>query len=278
MADPGFTLIFAISIIAGFFGAMTGLGGGTIIVPVLSFLGVDIKVAIAASMISVIATSCSSAAAYIRQGLVNLKVGMFLEMFTILGAVIGASITLISGQSILFIAFGTVLIGAGISLFAKQRFSPELASTGHQDHFSRWLGLTGGYEDRAENRTITYYPTRAAIGGPLMIIAGMISGLLGIGAGAFKVLIQDLAMGLPTKVSTSTSNMIIGVTALAGSSVYLAAGLVDPVLAVPIILGVVVGALAGTPLLVRTTNQTVRNYFIVVIMIIGIGMVMRGLS
>jgi uncharacterized membrane protein YfcA len=278
MADPGFSLIFFISIVAGFFGAMTGLGGGTIIVPALTFLGVDIKIAIAASMVSVIATSCSSAAAYIRQGMVNLKVGMFLEMFTILGAVIGASITLFSGQTILYIVFGLVLVGAGISLFAKQRLSPEPSSAGHQDRFSRWLGLTGSYEDRAEKRTITYYPTRAAIGGPLMVLAGIISGLLGIGAGAFKVLVQDLAMGLPTKVSTSTSNMIIGVTALAGSSVYLAAGLVDPVLAIPIILGVIVGALAGTLLLVRTSNQTVRNYFIVVVMIIGIDMMIRGMS
>jgi uncharacterized membrane protein YfcA len=276
MAEPGFTLIFLVSIIAGLFGAMTGLGGGTIIVPALTFLGVDIKVAIAASMVSVIATSCSSAAVYVRQGLVNLKVGMYLEMFTILGAVTGASITLVSGQDVLFVAFGAVLIGAGIALFAKQRISPEPATADHRDRFSRWLGLTGGYTDRAEKRTIAYYPTRAGLGGPLMVIAGMISGLLGIGAGAFKVLVQDLAMGLPTKVSTSTSNMIIGVTALAGSSVYLAAGLVDPVLVVPVILGVVIGALTGTFLLVRVTNQTVRNYFIVVVMIIGIDMVIRG--
>jgi uncharacterized membrane protein YfcA len=277
MAEPGFTLIFLVSIVAGFFGAMTGLGGGTIIVPVLTFLGVDIKLAIAASMVSVIATSCSSAAAYIRQGLVNLKVGMYLEMFTILGAVVGASITLISGQNILYIIFGMVLIGAGVSLLVKQRYAPEPATAERQDRFSRWLGLAGSYDDRSEKRTITYYPTRAAIGGPLMVIAGMIAGLLGIGAGAFKVLVQDLAMGLPTKASTSTSNMIIGVTALAGSSVYLAAGLISPVLAVPIILGVVVGALAGTLLLVRTTNQMVRNYFIVVVMIIGIDMIIRGL-
>jgi uncharacterized membrane protein YfcA len=277
MAEPGFTLILLVSIIAGFFGAMTGLGGGTIIVPVLTFLGVDIKLAIAASMVSVIATSCSSAAAYIRQGLVNLKVGMYLEMFTILGAVVGASITLVSGQNILYIIFGMVLVGAGVSLLVKQRYALKPATAESQDRFSRWLGLGGRYYDRSEKRTITYYPTRAVIGGPLMVIAGMIAGLLGIGAGAFKVLVQDLAMGLPTKVSTSTSNMIIGVTALAGSSVYLAAGLISPTLAVPIILGVVVGALAGTLLLVRTTNQMVRNYFIVVVMIIGIDMIIRGL-
>jgi uncharacterized membrane protein YfcA len=278
MADPGFALIFAVSLVAGFFGAMTGLGGGTIIVPVLTYLGVDIKLAIAASMVSVIATSCSSAAAYIRQGLVNLKVGMYLEMFTVIGALLGASLTLVSGQDPLFVAFGVILIAAAISLFVKQRLAPETAPPGRQDRFSRWLGLSGCYEDRAEKQTISYAPTRAALGGPLMVAAGVISGLLGIGAGAFKVLVMDLAMDLPTKVSTSTSTLIIGVTALAGSSVYLAAGLVDPALVVPVILGVAAGALAGTVLLVRITNQAVRNYFMVVVMIIGVYMIVQGVA
>ena len=276
MADPAFFLVLIISVVAGFFGAMTGLGGGTIVVPVLTFLGVDIKVAIAASMVSVIATSCSAAAVYVRQGMVNLKVGMFLEMFTIVGAVIGASITLISGQQALYIAFGAILIFAGVSLFIKQRLSPGSGKRENQDRFTRWLGLDGGYNDRAEKKRNEYYPSRAALGGPLMVIAGMISGLLGIGAGAFKVLVQDLAMGLPTKVSTSTSNMIIGVTALAGSSVYLSAGLVDPNLAAPVIIGVVIGAFSGTVLLTRTTNQNVRRYFIVIVVLIGIDMIVRG--
>ena len=276
MTDPSFFLVLIISVVAGFFGAMTGLGGGTIVVPVLTFLGVDIKVAIAASMVSVIATSCSAAAVYVRQGMINLKVGMFLEMFTIVGAVIGASITLISGQQALYIAFGAILIIAGVSLFIKQRLSPAGGKKENQDRFTRWLGLDGGYDDRAEKRRIEYYPSRAALGGPLMVVAGMISGLLGIGAGAFKVLVQDLAMGLPTKVSTSTSNMIIGVTALAGSSVYLSAGLVDPGLAAPVIIGVVIGAFSGTVLLTRTTNRNVRRYFIVIVLLIGIDMVARG--
>jgi uncharacterized membrane protein YfcA len=273
-----FEIIFLVAIVAGFFGAMTGLGGGTVIVPVLTFLGVDIKMAIAASMVSVVATSCSSAAMYVRQGLVNLKVGMYLEMFTVVGAVIGASITLASGRQFLFVTFGAVLITAGVSLIIKQRLSLEPGPRDRQDRFSRWLGLTGSYDDRAEGRRIIYYPTRAGLGGALMIIAGLIAGLLGIGAGAFKVLVQDLAMGLPTKVSTSTSNMIIGVTALAGTSVYLSAGLVEPNLAVPVILGVVVGAFIGTLLLVRMTNQTIRKYFIVVVILIGIVMIIRGFT
>ncbi len=278
MADPGFLLIFLISIVAGIFGAMTGLGGGTLMVPVLTFLGVDIKLAIAASMVSVTATSCSSAAIYLRQGLVNLKVGMYLEIFTICGAVIGASITLVSGQDLLFIVFGAILIAAALLLFVKQRRSPEQATRVTRDRFSCWLELEGTCVDKAENRTYPYFPTRAATAGPVMVIAGLVSGLLGIGAGAFNVLAQDLLMDLPTKISTATSSLIIGVTALAGSSVYLAAGLVDPGLAVPVILGVMIGALAGSAVLVRSTSQMVRSYFMIVVIGIGISMVVRGVS
>lgn len=273
-----FELIFLVALVAGFFGAMAGLGGGTVIVPALTFLGVDIKLAIAATMVSVVATSCSSAAMYVRQGLVNLKVGMYLEMFTVVGAVIGASITRVSGRQFLFVIFGVVLIAAGASLVVKQRLSPKPASRDRQDRFSRWLGLAGSYEDRAEGRHIVYYPTRAGLGGLLMLVAGVIAGLLGIGAGAFKVLVQDLAMGLPTKVSTSTSNMIIGVTALAGSSVYLSAGLVEPDLAVPVILGVVVGAFVGTLLLVRITHRTIQRYFVAVVVLIGVFMIRQGFA
>jgi uncharacterized membrane protein YfcA len=272
-----FDTVFLIAIVAGLFGALTGLGGGTVMVPVLTYLGVDIKIAIAASMISVIATSCSSASLYIRQGLVNLKTGMFLEMFTIIGAVIGASITLITGAGLLFIAFGAILILAGILLFLRDRIFVREVTADQQDQLSNVLDLQRQYEDQAEKRQIIYYPVRAGVGGPLMVFAGMISGLLGIGAGAFKVLVQDLIMGIPTKVSTSTSNLIIGVTALAGSSIYLSAGLVDPTLAVPIILGVALGATAGTVLLQRMTNQTVRRYFIVVVILIGLDMIRRGL-
>jgi uncharacterized membrane protein YfcA len=271
-----FDAVFIIAIVAGLFGALTGLGGGTVMVPVLTYLGVDIKLAIAASMISVIATSCSAASLYIRQGIVNLKTGMFLEMFTIVGAVIGASITLITGSEPLFIAFGAILILAGILLFARDRIPDKKITAGQPDRTFKFLDLAGQYVDRAEKQQVVYTPVRAGIGGPLMIVAGMISGLLGIGAGAFKVLVQDLIMGMPTKVSTSTSNLIIGVTALAGSSVYLSAGLVDPTLAVPIILGVALGATAGTVLLQRMTNKTVRQYFIVVVILIGLDMIRRG--
>jgi len=270
-----FHILFLVSIVAGFVGAMSGMGGGVVLIPVLTFLGMDIKHAIAVSIVSVIATSSGSASAYVRDRITNLKVGMFLEMFTIVGALAGAAITLVSGRRILFILFGTLLLSSWIALF-RQR-SEVWRPVGHQDIFSRWLELQGSYYDRSVRQTITYRGVRAYLGGPLMFGAGLIAGLLGIGAGALKVLIHDLVMGLPPKVSTTTSNLIIGVTALAGTSVYLAAGMIDPGLAAPIILGVVFGAFMGTRLLVRLTNQTVRHIFLGVLLVLGFEMIVRGI-
>jgi uncharacterized membrane protein YfcA len=267
-----FESLFLISLAAGLVGALTGMGGGVILVPALTFLGIDIKHAIAVSMVSVIATSSGSAAAYVRDRITNLKVGMFLEMFTICGALVGAAITLSSEQRLLQLVFGLVLLFSSATLFV-QRFRRRRAAT--QDALSHWLELEGSYYDQAVQRTITYKGTRAYLGGPLMFGAGLIAGLLGIGAGALKVLVLDLVMGLPSKVSTTTSNLIIGVTALAGASVYLAAGLVDPGQAAPVILGVVTGAFLGTRLLVRLRNRTVRGLFTVVLFALGIEMIMR---
>ena len=269
-----FHLLFLVSVFAGFVGAMSGLGGGVILIPVLTFFGMDIKNAIAVSIVSVIATSSGSASAYVRDRITNLKVGMFLEMFTIVGALAGAAITLVSGRRFLFILFGTVLLFSWVALF-RQRHE-DWHPTVHQDHFSRWLELQGSYYDQSIRETVDYRGTRAYLGGPLMFVAGMIAGLLGIGAGALKVLIHDLVMRLPPKVSTTTSNLIIGVTALAGTSVYLSAGMIDPGLAAPIILGVVLGATLGTHLLVRLTNQMVRRIFLGVLLILGAEMIIRG--
>lgn len=145
---------------------------------------------------------------------------------------------------------------------------------GRVDPLSRWLELSGSYYDQAAGDTISYHGTRAYLGGPLKFVADLVAGLLGIGAGAIKVLIHDLVMGLPPKVSTTTSNLIIGVTALAGTSVYLAAGLIDPGLTAPVMLGVLLGAFLGTRLLVRVVNMTVRRFFLVVL---GIEMIVRGI-
>jgi uncharacterized membrane protein YfcA len=268
-------LLFVIAMMAGFVGAMSGMGGGVILIPALTLLGVDIKHAIAVSIVSVIATSSGSASAYVRDRITNLKVGMFLEMFTIIGALVGAAITLASAHRPLFILFGLVLLGSAMPILFQRREGSRSAA--HQDSFSRWLELKGSYYDEPMQKTIRYRGARAYFGGPFMFGAGLISGLLGIGAGALKVLILDLAMALPAKVSTTTSNLIIGVTALAGTSVYLSAGLIDPGLAAPVIVGVVLGAFLGTRVLVRLTNKAVGRILTVVLMVLGLEMILRGI-
>ncbi len=269
-----FELIFLISIAAGFVGAMSGMGGGIILIPALTFLGMDIKHSIAVSIISVIATSSGSASAYVRDKITNLKIGMFLEMFTILGAIVGAAITLATGQRYLYFLFGIVLLASWVALLIQRRIKEKPEA--QQDRFSQWLELSGSYYDQATHETISYKAVRSYFGALLMFGAGLVAGLLGIGAGALKVLIHDLVMGLPPKVSTTTSNLIIGVTALAGASVYLAAGLVDTGLIAPVILGVVAGAFIGTRVLVKVTNQVVRNIFLVVLIVLGLEMLLRG--
>jgi uncharacterized protein len=269
-----FQLLFPIAIVAGFIGAMSGMGGGVVIIPVLTLLGVDIKHAIAISILSVIATSSGSASAYIRDHITNLKVGMFLEMFTIIGALVGAKITLAISPKPLYIVFGLVLLGSWLALLLMRH---TMIHAGEQDRFTRWLELEGSYPDKAIGEVVQYKARRAYFGAPLMFGAGVIAGLLGIGAGAVKVLIHDLVMGLPPKVSTTTSNMIIGVTALAGASVYLAAGLISPRLAAPVILGIAIGAFLGTRLLVRMTNEAVRHFFLFILLILATEMLIRGI-
>jgi uncharacterized membrane protein YfcA len=271
-----FEFLFLISLAAGFVGAMSGMGGGVVLIPALTLFGLDIKHAIAVSIVSVIATSSGSASAYVRDRITNLKVGMFLEMFTIVGALVGATITLISSHRPLFFAFGVVLLGSWAALFAERHQTWQPGK--RQDAFSKWLELQGRYDDQATQETVEYCGVRAYLGGPLMFGAGLIAGLLGIGAGALKVLIHDLVMGLPPKVSTTTSNLIIGVTALAGTSVYLAAGLIDPGLVAPVMLGVLVGAFIGTRVLVRVSNEAVRRFFQVVLAVLGIEMIVRGIQ
>lgn len=267
-------MLLAISVAGGFVGAMSGMGGGIVLIPALTLLGVDIKHAIAVSIVSVIATSSGSASAYVRDGITNLRVGMFLEMFTIVGALVGAAITVAAASRPMFVAFGVVLIGSWFALLAEGR--DDRQTTTSTDRFDRWLGLRGGYWDRASGEYIRYEARRAYLGGPLMFGAGFVAGLLGIGAGALKVLIHDLVMGLPSKVSTTTSNLIIGVTALAGASTYFAAGLVDAGTAAPVVIGVLGGSVAGTRVLVRLSNRAVRRFFQVVLLVLGVEMLTRG--
>ena len=267
--------LLLLSFVAGLVGALAGMGGGIVLIPALTLAGEDIKRAIAVSTVSVIATSSGAASAYVRDHVTNLKVGMFLEMFTIVGAIAGASLTVASSTRPLFILFGLVLLASWTALWVQRNRSWQAPAT--QDGLSRWLELEGAYDDRSSGQHVVYRATRAGLGGPLMFVAGLVAGLLGIGAGALKVLIHDLVMGLPPKVSTTTSNLIIGVTALAGTSVYLAAGMIDAGLAAPVIVGVTIGAFAGTRILLRVSNETVHRVFRWVLLVLGSEMIVRGL-
>jgi uncharacterized membrane protein YfcA len=251
------------------------MGGGILLVPALTLAGFGIKEAIAVSVVSVIATSSGAASAYVRDRITHVKTGMFLEMFTISGALVVATVMLVSAQRLLFILFGVVLIGSWVALLTHRELSKRKEVP--QDSLSHWLELQGSYFDQAHNENINYKGVRAYIGGPAMFGVGIIAGMLGIGAGALKVLVLDLIMGYPPKVSTTTSNMIIGVTALAGASVFLVAGLLKPGVAAPVALGVVIGAFVGTRLLVKLKNQTIRNFFLVILLVFGLEMIIRGL-
>src|SRR5277367_2631562 len=260
------------SLLAGFLGALTGLGGGVVIVPMLTLLfGVDLRYAIGAALVSVIATSSGAAAAYVRDGYSNIRVGMFLEIATTIGALSGAALALYLRASIIAIIFGVVLL---YSAYASYRQGPHATENQAPDKLATWLHMDSAYP--TANGLETYHVRRVPLGFLIMYIAGVLSGLLGIGSGAVKVLAMDQAMKLPFKVSTTTSNFMIGVTAAASAGIYLARGYIDPVLAMPVMLGVLGGSLVGSKILVRAEVKTLRIVFAVVIVALGVEMIYNG--
>jgi uncharacterized membrane protein YfcA len=269
-----FTLIVgAGSFAAGFLGSLTGLGGGVVIVPLLSLgLGVDIRYAIGASLISVIATSSGAAAAYVREGFSNLRIGMFLEMATTVGAVGGAFLAGWISTRALAVIFGIVLLYSGY-LSGRQRRQRDSGAT--PDRLAVRLRMDGVYPTPDGPRAYHAHAVPAGFG--LMLVAGTLSGLLGIGSGALKVLAMDQAMRLPFKVSTATSNFMIGVTAAASAGVYLNRGYVDPGVAMPVTLGVLAGSLLGARLLMEAKSRWLRLLFSVVVVLLGLEMIRSGL-
>jgi uncharacterized membrane protein YfcA len=267
-------VVFAVSLAAGVVGSLLGLGGGIVVVPVLTLaLGIDIRYAIGASIVSVIATSSGAAAAYVRQHLTNLRVAMFLEMATTTGAISGAFIAGLLDPRWLFIAFGLLL---GYSAFAMLR-QPRDRTTGVQpDAWADRLRLHESYFDETIGEVRAYRVGHVQLGLLLMYLAGAVSGLLGIGSGAFKVPALDLAMGLPIKVSTATSNFMIGVTAAASAGVYFSRGDIDPFVAGPVAAGVVLGAFAGSKLLSKLPASKLRIAFVAVLLLIAIQMLYHG--
>ena len=268
-----FTGIVALgSFLAGLLGALTGLGGGVVVVPMLTLLfHVDIRYAVGASLVSVIATSSGAAAAYVREGFSNIRIGMFLETATTVGAIAGAAIALHVPTSAIAIVFGCVLLySAYVSSRPRQEHGPELQSS----PAAKKLRLHGTYPTPEGKQP--YAVTGVSAGYGLMFGAGVLSGLLGIGSGAVKVLAMDQAMKIPFKVSTTTSNFMIGVTAAASAGVYLSRGYIEPGIAMPVMLGVLLGSMIGAKFLVRTKVNVLRYVFAVVIVGLAIEMIFNG--
>lgn len=268
--------VLLISISAGLLGSLIGLGGGFIMIPALVLLGVPLKYAIAASMVTIIATSSGSAASNVKERMVNLRAAMYLEMFTVVGAIAGASVTSLIAPRILYFFFAAFLLTSfyGIRKYARE----DILAGARQDRLARWLNLQGSYYDKKLAKQVDYRLTKPALAGPGMFVAGVAAGMLGIGAGAFKVSVQELILGMPSKVATATSNFIIGMTALAGASVYFFSGLLYLDLAAPMLIGTTVGALLGGRTLNKFSGRALRKLFLIVAVLAIIEMLYKGVT
>jgi uncharacterized membrane protein YfcA len=266
---------FGISISAGLLGSLLGLGGGIIVVPALTLLlGVDIRYAIGASIVSVIATSSGAGAAYVRDRLVNIRVAMFLELATTVGALAGAFLAGVVSGRWLYLIFAVAM---GYTAAAMWRHNDDKRShPPRADGLADTLALHGGYFDPMAGQEIGYRVHRSALGFGLSGIAGALSGLLGIGGGIIKVPAMALGMGIPIKVATTTSNFMIGVTAAASAGVYFTRGDVDPFIAAPTALGVLVGSVLGTRLMRRIRGSALRAAFTAVLIVVAVQMALRG--
>jgi hypothetical protein len=275
VTNLAFTMAIGLgSFVAGLIGALTGLGGGVVIVPLLALAcGVDLHYAIGASLVSVIATSSGAAAAYVSEGYSNIRIAMLLEIATTLGAMSGATLAAEVPTRTLAVAFAAVLM---YSAYLSGGASQGNASDGKLDRLAGWLRLNSSYP--SADGFVSYHVRRVPTGFALMYGAGILSGLLGIGSGAVKVLAMDRVMQLPFKVATTTSNFMIGVTAAASAGIYLRRGYIDPGLALPVVLGVLLGSVAGARLLTGVKTSLLRNLFRCVIVMLALEMLYKGLT
>lgn len=266
--------LFGVSLVAGFFGSLVGLGGGIVVVPALTLLfGIDIRYAIGASIVSVIGTSSGAAAAYVREHLTNLRAAMFLELGTTAGAVSGAYLAGLLHGRWLYLIFGLVLAQSAFGMFRRMTVP---AGPVPPDRWADQLQLHGSYFDEARGRQVSYRVTNTQLGLVLMWLAGVFSGLLGLGSGTLKVSALDIAMRMPIKISTATSNLMIGVTAAASAGVYFLRGDIDPVVAAPVALGVVAGSFAGSRILGRTDSRVLRILFLAVLVFVASQMIWKA--
>lgn len=268
-----------VGLFAGILGALLGLGGGIVITPVLTLLfGVDIKYAVGASIIAVLATSSGSAIAYLKDDMLNLRIAMFLEIFTTLGAFVGAVLSVITDSQFLFLLYGALMLFQAFNMYQKIRSKKEEHLPSQNDAIAEKLNLSGEYFDKGLNRTIKYQVANVPGGSIVMFFAGVMSALLGIGAGAFKVLAMDTVMKMPLKASSATANFMMGVTGTASAILYLFVGQINPVLVTPIALGVLVGSFIGSRIMPYVPVKVLRWIFLVALLALGMQMFIRGMK
>lgn len=273
-----FVMLF-LGFISGLFGSILGLGGGIIITPIITtYFGVDIKHAIGASIIAVIATSSGAAISYLKDDIINIRAAMFLEIFTTTGGLIGAILSGLFDATILNILFGILLIFQVYNMWRKIHKGEDTLRNVEPDRISRQLKLNSSYYDKQLQREVHYEVEKVPGGASIMFGAGVASGLLGIGSGVFKVMAMDSMMKMPLKASTATSNLMIGVTAASSATVYFFNGYVNPTLAGPIAIGIVVGAALGSKIMPLLPAKTLRLFFIPVILVMAIQMLLKGIG
>lgn len=261
-------LLFATSLFAGFIGAMMGVGGGIVVVPVLvSVLHVPVRLAVGASMVGVVATSSAAAAVYVRDRLSNLRLGILASSLSVLGALAGVLVGKVSGGRVVTGVFAVVLVVAGLAMLRRHRDRAVPPGTG--GFLERSLSLTGRYEDRATGETVRYGVRHVHLGLLSMLGAGLVSGLLGVGGGIFQVPVMDAVMGMPIKAATATSNFMMGITAAAGATAYFAMGEVHPLVAGPVTIGVFFGSLLGARVMPRVRDSRLRHAFVAMLFLLA---------
>lgn len=270
-------ILAGVGLFAGIFGAIFGIGGGMIVTPIMTIaLGLDIKYAIGASVISVIATSSGASIAYLKDDMLNLRVAMFLEIATTVGAILGAILTGVLPAKVLYVLFGMLLIFSSWNMLHKIRASKEEVENTTPDELSEKLELNSTYYDQANRKQVDYKVSNVPGGFTMMFGAGLSSGLLGVGSGAFKVIAMDTIMKMPLKPSSATSNLMMGVTAAASATVYFFNGSIKPEIAAPLAIGILVGATIGSRIMQHLQAKLLRKIFIPVLFLIGLQMFLKG--
>ena len=270
-------LMLGVGIFAGIMGSILGIGGGMIVTPIVTLaMGLDIKYAIGASIIAVIATSSGSTIAFLKDDVLNLRVAMFLEIATTIGAIIGALLTGAFEPMILYILFGSLLVFSSWNMYRKMRSGQEVLQQVHADKWAEKFNLNSSYYDKNTKQQVDYQVENVPGGFLIMLGAGLASGMLGIGSGAFKVMAMDGAMKMPLKPSSATSNLMMGVTAAASATVYFFNGSIRPDLAVPLALGILGGSTIGTLIMQILPSKIIRLIFIPILLYLGLQMILKG--